>query len=164
MQKVRLLNGRRQLSACYFSGDPLVVEFDLNFPRPLNAPQIGIGFDNCWGQRICSVATYLSRSNLPALEGRCQVRCHVPELPLLPGTYTLSLSVGHLQESLLDQVEHAVALEILPADFFGNGRLESAQLGGTLVRSSWSVTERPPPEGEEEVCHAGWHFRCDTHV
>jgi len=164
MQKVRLLNGRRQLSACFFSGDQLFVEFDLKFSRPLNAPQIGIGFDNSWGQRVCSVATYLSRSNLPALAGRCQVRCHVPELPLLPGTYTLSLSVGHLQESLLDRIEHTVALEVLPADYYGNGRLESAQLGGTLVRSSWSVTGRPEPAGEEEVCHDGGSLRCDAHV
>jgi len=164
MQKVRLLNGRRQLSACFFSGDPLVVEFDLSFPRPLNAPQIGIGFDNCWGQRVCSVATYLSRCALPVLLGKCRVRCYVPELPLLPGTYTLSLSVGHLQESLLDQIEHTVALEVLPADFFGNGRLESAQLGGTLVRSSWSVGEDSEPAEGEEICHDGGPVRCNAHV
>ena len=163
MRAVRLRNSRQQLSAAFFSGDPLCVEFDLEFPRPLHAPQIGIGFDNCWGQRVCSVATYLSRSDLPALDGRCRVRCHVPELPLLPGTYTLSLSVGHLQESLLDQVEHVVALEVLPADFFGNGRLESAQLGGTLVRSLWSVVEPPHPE-EEEDRHAAGRLRCDAHV
>jgi lipopolysaccharide transport system ATP-binding protein len=142
LQKVRLLNAQQQLASRFFSGDELFVDFELLFPRPLSAPQIGIGFDNSWGQRVCSVATYLWRGALPALQGRCRVRCHVPELPLLPGPYTLSLSVGHLQESLLDQVENTVALEVLPADFFGNGRLESAQLGGTLVRSSWSVVER----------------------
>jgi lipopolysaccharide transport system ATP-binding protein len=163
MQKVSLRNGRRQLAACFFSGEPLIVDFDLFFPRALQAPQIGIGFDNSWGQRVCSVATYLARGNLPSLEGHCRVRCQVPELPLLPGTYTLSLSVGHLQDSLLDQVEHTVALEVLPADFFGNGRLESAQLGGTLVRSTWSVAEETGAAHGEEVGH-GERFRCDTHV
>jgi lipopolysaccharide transport system ATP-binding protein len=158
MHRVSLRNARRELAACFFSGEALIVDFELCLPRALQAPQIGIGFDNVWGQRVCSVATYLARGALPPLEGRCQVRCQVPELPLLPGTYTLSLSVGHLQDTLLDQVEHIVALEVLPADFFGNGRLESARLGGTLVRSCWSVVEE-----REEVEHGG-RLRCDAHV
>jgi lipopolysaccharide transport system ATP-binding protein len=163
-RRVRLLNAAGQPSARFFAGDTLGVELDLELARPLAAPQVGIGFDNGWGQRVCSVATYLSRSNLPALRGRCRVRCHVPELPLLPGTYTLSLSVGHLQDSLLDQIENTVALEVLPADFFGNGRLETAHLGGTLVRSSWSVVDRRVAEWGGEDCHDGQRVGCDTHV
>jgi len=139
MQRLRLLNRLDQPTSRFYCGDEVIMYFDLDFARPTQAPQLGVGFDNIWGQRIFSVATYLSSTTLPSLDGQCMVRCRIPELPLVPGTYILSLSVGTLDQPLLDQIEHMVAIEVLPSDFFGNGRLASGRLGQTLVRSEWSM-------------------------
>ncbi|MGH7146325.1 MAG: ABC transporter ATP-binding protein [Nitrospiraceae bacterium] len=139
MQRVRLRDREDNLTSTFYCGDEIFVEFDLMLPALVEAPQIGIGFDNVWGQRITSVTTYLSATPLPSLVGSCRVRCRIPELPLVSGTYTLSLSVGNLQQPLLDQIENVVSIEVLPSDFFGSGRHPPPDLGQTLVRSQWSL-------------------------
>jgi hypothetical protein len=104
-------------------------------------PQFGIGFEDCHGSRVFSVATYLSTSKLPELGGRCRVRCSISELALTPGRYWLSLSAGTAGNPLVDALDEAVALEIEGGDFFGNGKIPSTALGRVLVRSDWAVAE-----------------------
>jgi lipopolysaccharide transport system ATP-binding protein len=137
LRLLRLCDSQGQPTSRFAVGGDVLLELTLNLPRPLHAPQVRVDLDNGWGQRVCSVATYLSPTPLPPLEERCRVRCRIPELPLVPGTYTLGLSVGTLHQQPLDQVEQAAALEVLPHDFFGNGRMPTQGLGVVLVRSEW---------------------------
>jgi lipopolysaccharide transport system ATP-binding protein len=147
---LRMFNGNGEPAARVPCGEPLTLEFDLDLDRTLTEPQLGVGFDNHWGQRICTVTTYLSPSELPVLAGACRVRCRIPELPLVPGPYTLTLNCGSTQEPLLDHLENSVALEVLTADYFGNGRMAGAQLGDTLMRSDWSADGAFVPSREEQ--------------
>jgi lipopolysaccharide transport system ATP-binding protein len=148
IRKVRLFNAMDQLASRIACGEALTVEFELDLPQPIQEANIGVGFDNHWGQRICTIANYLSPTELPVLEGVCRVRCRIPELPLVPGTYTLTLNAGTSHQPLLDHLQNVVALEVLPADFFGTGRMVSAQLGETLLRSEWCVAV------DQDVCAA----------
>jgi lipopolysaccharide transport system ATP-binding protein len=139
LRRLQLRNGQEQATSRIPCGGAVLLDFALDFPRPVQAPQLRVDVDNGWGQRVCSVATHLSATALPALEGPCRVRCTVPELALVPGTYTLSLSVGVLHEKPLDQLEQAVTVEVLPHDFYGSGRMPTHGIGQFLVRSQWSV-------------------------
>jgi lipopolysaccharide transport system ATP-binding protein len=141
VRKLRVLTAEGQPSSRLVCGEAATFELELDLERPLQTPRVGVGFDNHWGQRVCTVATELSERGLPALGGPCRVRCHVPELPLMPGNYTLTVNVGNMQEPLLDCLENVVAVEVLPADFFGNGRLPLGTQGDTLVRSRWAVVD-----------------------
>jgi lipopolysaccharide transport system ATP-binding protein len=158
IQRLRMFDGNGLLASRVPCGEPLTVEFDLDLVRPLNEPVLGVGFDNQWGQRICTVTTFLSRCDLPALADRCRVRCLIPELPLVPGAYTLTLNVGTSQEPLIDHLENVVSLEVLPADFFGTGRMVTSAWGNTLVRSDWAacgLAEDAKPQAailEEPLC------------
>jgi lipopolysaccharide transport system ATP-binding protein len=152
IRTLRLFNGLDRLASRVPCGEPLTVEFDLELDRALSEPQLGVGFDNHWGQRVCTVTTFLSQSELPALAGRCRVRCRIPELPLVPGHYTLTLHVGSSQEPLIDHLENVVALEVLPADFFGTGRMVTSLWGDTLVRSDWELAEPARIDLEESAC------------
>jgi lipopolysaccharide transport system ATP-binding protein len=140
IRTLRLYNSAGQLAARIGCGEALTIEFELDLPHALGQPRFGVGFDNHWGQRVSTVANFLSPGELPLLEGQCRVRCRIAELPLVPGTYTLTLSAGTAHQPLLDHLENVMALEVLPADFFGNGRMATAQLGETLLRSDWWVS------------------------
>jgi lipopolysaccharide transport system ATP-binding protein len=145
MRKVRLLNAARQLTRFVMCGHPLTLEFDLRLPQAVDTPQVGVGVDDHWGQRVFSVGSFLAADDLPALPaGDITVRCHIPAVPLTPGRYTLSLSVGYTLAELVDQVEGVVVFDVEPGDFFGNGRLPSRELGQTLVRSEWAVSGEEP--------------------
>jgi lipopolysaccharide transport system ATP-binding protein len=139
LRRVRLLNAQGQMAAKFFCGDEVVLDFELQFPHPVQTPQVRVDFDNSWGQRVCSVATFLAPTGLPAVDGPCRVRCRIPELPLVPGTYTLSLSAGNVPQRPLDQIDQAVALEVERTDYYGTGRLPDHGIGQVLVRSQWAV-------------------------
>ncbi|WP_171470331.1 ABC transporter ATP-binding protein [Frigoriglobus tundricola] len=140
MRAIRLLDGAGRPTRHVVCGEPLTIEFDVRLDRAADTPQLGAGVDDQWGQRVFSVGSFLAPDDLPALPaGDSTVRCHIPAVPLTPGRYTLSLSIGYALAELADQVEGLVAFDVEAGDFFGNGRLPSPELGQTLVRSDWSV-------------------------
>ena len=136
-RRLRFLDRQGNLCKSFAPGEPIVIEIDVHFASATESPQFGIGIDDHIGQRVCSIATYFSASTLPSVKGTATIRCEIPGLPLAPGTYPLSLSTG--KNGFLDQIEDAVALEIHPEDYLGNGRLPSRKLGQILCRSHWSV-------------------------
>jgi lipopolysaccharide transport system ATP-binding protein len=149
IHKVRLVNAAGEVTSRIPCGEALTVEMELRLPQTLNEPVFCVGFDNHWGHRVCTVASFLAPGELPAAQGFCRVRCRIGELALVPGTYTLTLNAGTSYQPLVDHLENVVALEVLPADFFGTGRMVTAQLGETLVRSDWCVTSQ---HEETESC------------
>jgi lipopolysaccharide transport system ATP-binding protein len=141
IRAVRLLDASGRPAKFVMCGDPLTIEFDLRLDRPADTPQIGVGVDDTWGQRVFSVGSFLAPDDLAPLQaGDSTVRCHIPAIPLAPGRYTLSLSFGFALAELADQVEGVVAFDVEASDFYGNGRLPLPEHGQTLVRSAWSGT------------------------
>jgi lipopolysaccharide transport system ATP-binding protein len=143
---VRLLNRDGVPTDRFQCGEAMTIELRCDPEKPIADPQVGIGVHDWMGMRIFTAGTYLSNSSLPPLQGPSTYRCHLDELPLVPGRYVLSFYLGHYHEHLLDGQEyaglmdvldHAVAFEVEPSDFFGNGRIAKAGLGRTLVRSRW---------------------------
>jgi hypothetical protein len=125
----------------FHCGETMRIEFTFDPVVPLKFPQFGIGVDDWMGSRIFSITTYFSDSKLPSLEQPCKVICHIDEVPLAPGRYSLSLSAGTPHNTLVDQLENAVSFDVEPVDFFGNGRVPDPGFGRVLVRSRWeSVT------------------------
>jgi lipopolysaccharide transport system ATP-binding protein len=140
LRAVRFLDAADRPARFVLCGDPFTLEFDLRFPHAVDTPQVGVGVDDRWGQRVFSVGSFLAPGDLPPLPaGDSTVRCRIPAVPLTPGRYTLSLSVGYTFAELVDQVEGVVAFDVEAGDFFGNGRLPTPDMGQTLVRSDWTV-------------------------
>jgi lipopolysaccharide transport system ATP-binding protein len=137
VRRVRIRDGDGRPTSRIACGGGLTIEIELESERPLLSPRVAVGFVNQWGQRVCTAATELSITPLPPLQGASQLRCEIAELPLAPGNYTLTLIAGTNQEPVMDCLDSVLALEVFPADFFGNGRLPIAGQGDTLVRSRW---------------------------
>ena len=141
LKRVRLLDADGKVKDRFHCGEAMKIEFTLDPPVKLNAPQLGIGVDDWMGSRIFSITTYFSDSELPALERACKVVCHLDEIPLAPGRYTLSLSAGTSHNMLMDALDNAMSFDIDLVDYFGNGRIPDPTLGRVLLRSRWNAVE-----------------------
>ena len=137
LKRVRLLDRDGKVKDRFGCGEAMQIEFTFDPVITLRAPQFGIGVDDWMGSRIFSLTTYFSDSELPSLEKPCVVSCHLDELPLAPGRYTLSLSAGNLHNPTIDALDNAVSFDVDSVDYYGNGRTPEAAFGRILVRSRW---------------------------
>ena len=65
--------------------------------------------------------------------------CHIPRLPLQPGSYSFNVYCAAGSE-LADWVLNAGQIEVEAGDFFGSGRLPALDQGPFLVEHSWAVS------------------------
>lgn len=140
--KIRFLDPDGNLTTGFLPGHKFTIEFVIAPGVNIPQPHFGIGFDDSFGTRVFSLITQYSGIYLPGLKGEEIIRCTIEQLPLAPGTYTLSLSAGTFQVPLMDAIENAVRFEVLQHDFFGSGKLPYANLGSVLIRSDWKSHPR----------------------
>jgi len=139
LKAVRFLNSKGQTTDTFGAGEAITIALEFDPVIPLEVPHFGIGFEDVFGQRIFCVTTNLSSTPLPPLRQNATVYCQLPELPLIPGSYSLNLSAGTVGQFLLDSLHNAATIQVVPTDFFGTGNLPPARLGAVLVRSHWSL-------------------------
>ncbi len=142
LRRVRLLDSDDSVKDRFVCGEPMKIEFTLDPVVQLKAPQVGIGVDDWMGSRVFSLTTYFSDSHLPPLKKSSRIVCHVDELPLAPGRYSLSLSAGTPDNLLVDALDNAMCFDVEPVDYYGNGRNPEAAFGRILIRSRWESSER----------------------
>jgi lipopolysaccharide transport system ATP-binding protein len=141
IERVRLFNPTREQTEAFACGDRMTIEMYLNPSVALHSPQLGIGVNDQFGQRLFTLATYYSPEQIGAISGCCIARCHIEELPLAPGRYSLTLAAGTPAEPTKDWLQHAAFFTVVEADYFACGRYPHAGHGPFLVRSSWSLEE-----------------------
>ncbi|HEY8223909.1 MAG TPA: Wzt carbohydrate-binding domain-containing protein, partial [Pyrinomonadaceae bacterium] len=139
LKRVRLLDTDGNVKDRFHCGEPMRIELTFEPAVNLKTPEFGIGVDDWMGSRIFSITTYFSDSELPSLESACRIICHLDEIPLAPGRYTLSLSAGTSHNTVIDALDSAVSFDVESVDFYGNGRIPDPGLGRVLVRSRWET-------------------------
>jgi lipopolysaccharide transport system ATP-binding protein len=75
------------------------------------------------------------------------VRCYVPEMPLLPGPYRITVwcANGRRREDVLDVVENAAELDIISTDYFNTGYLpKMGAQGYFLLNAQWEIPSAEP--------------------
>jgi lipopolysaccharide transport system ATP-binding protein len=70
-------------------------------------------------------------------EGVCNVSCMIPKFPLFSGTYYINTLCYSKTLGVLDEIEHAIKLEVEDGDFFGTGKLPTIKKG-IIVNHTWS--------------------------
>jgi len=68
--------------------------------------------------------------------------CEIPDVPLVPGRYTLDLYLGDRSRSL-DTVLDAINFTVAPRDVFGTGRLPEAHHGSLVWSGRWWMDQSP---------------------
>lgn len=71
---------------------------------------------------------------------RAVVVCEVPSLALVPGAYSVDLSVGN-ENLIVETVERAERVEVVFADMLATGQLPRPAFGCAIQRSSWRVSD-----------------------
>jgi lipopolysaccharide transport system ATP-binding protein len=142
--RIRLLNEAGAETTSFTSGGPVIVELRARPGCPVSEPHFAIGFEDSLGVRLFTVATYLTDSAPAASRRTGHLLCHIDQLPLVPGRYTLTLNAGPQHAVWTDVIDQAVSFDVLPSDFYGNGRLPNPDWGRFLVRSRWQPAGAAP--------------------
>lgn len=71
---------------------------------------------------------------------RALVVCTLPQLPLRPGSYFLTVTLQRRTE-IVDRLEDAIEFTISPSDFFGSGVLPGPDHAPLLLPQRWRVEE-----------------------
>jgi lipopolysaccharide transport system ATP-binding protein len=109
---------------------------------PLSAPlDIAILLRDFHGNRVTTLASYFTGTSPTRIGETCEIRCTVPNLPLLAGEYRIDLWCATAEETQ-DSLEDAAILRVEPGNYFGNQkdlRLPQAERHGCcMVPQVWA--------------------------
>lgn len=115
-------------------GSPFRICFRFKASHLLHDPGFGCDVYNIFGQRVFVLTSYLIKNTRFKNVSEGTVTYTIPELPLLPGRYTVSLGVAERKIKTIDYVDMALSFNVLPHDIFSTGiPLESGH-GSVFVR------------------------------
>jgi lipopolysaccharide transport system ATP-binding protein len=137
---VSIVDDSGNQTANILAGSPLTIQIDYDSPVPLHQPVLGCIVETSMGERLFFLQTMLQYGRLKSLPQKGVACCHVPELPLSPGRYYLTIGLSS-HDRQLDRLERAVVLDVQPADFYGTGNLPSPRHGRFLVRAHWRFSD-----------------------
>lgn len=118
-------------------GASLKVRVHFSLPHPTSAFNVGLGFNNTFGQRVFTAHTLFEPGMDHAQIVGAQVAvCEIPSLTLLPGDYVLRvwLDIGNVEADLIDS---AARIKVLESDYYGSGKLPND--GAFVLEQHWSL-------------------------
>jgi lipopolysaccharide transport system ATP-binding protein len=120
-------------------GARLKVKVHFDLPKPTASFNIGMGFNNVFGQRIFTAHSQFepNRSGTERVGAQVFV-CDIPSLTLMPGDYTLRiwLDIGNTEADLIND---AARITVVESDYYGTGKVP---WNGTFVlKHHWYVDQ-----------------------
>jgi lipopolysaccharide transport system ATP-binding protein len=106
-----------------------------DFDQPGNIT-CGVALLNGRGQRVALFHSEYHGGMVLKGSSYQKLRCHVPALPLGPGTYSVELVAADGFE-ILERLERAGDLEIVFSDLLGTGKLPNAQQSTVVLPADW---------------------------
>jgi lipopolysaccharide transport system ATP-binding protein len=141
LSKIRLLDEAGNPTTQIPCGAPMTVELIAVPDGPFTEPHFGVGIDDVLGCRVLTAGTYLTDTAPASLRRTGHLLCRIDALPLAPGRYSLTPHAGPQGALRSDMIDQALWFEVVPTDFYGNGRLPNPDWGRCLIRSRWSEGE-----------------------
>ena len=118
-------------------GASLKVRVRFTLPHPTSSFDVGLGFNNAFGQRVFTAHTLFEPDRDHSLVAGDQTAvCEIPSLTLVPGDYVVRvwLDVGNAEADLVDS---AARITILESDYYGSGKLPND--GAFVLEQNWSL-------------------------
>ena len=98
-----------------------------------------LAINNAMGQRIVMFHTkYHSMLKVPQGQ-HVSLICKVPSFTLNAGDYTVEVGIADQFAGMLERVDCASKLEVLPKDYFGTGLLPTRNQGQVILAANWEV-------------------------
>ena len=122
-------------------GARLKIRIQFELPNSTASFNIGLGFNNAFGQRIFTAHSYFE-PNRPTGEyvGPQIFTCDIPSLTFVPGDYTLRvwLDIGNTKADLIDD---AAQVTVLESDYYGTGKVPWN--GAFVLKHHWYLEQVP---------------------
>ncbi len=136
-------------SKSFHTGDDLV--FDIHYScgdQTIDLVQLGVS--SMTGQRVFTVGTHLCPDFEQALKGQGVIECHLPNVLLADGEYSVTVMMGkRLPPRNIDYVENALRFRIESDNYFGTGLTTLPGQGHLAQKSQWRLMkEVNQSEGE----------------
>lgn len=137
---VELLTLGQQPATALPMGEGLSIELGVESRCSMENVVLAINLFDQQGTRVCAInSETVGNWTLQIGNGeRTKVACRILKANLAAGVYSLNLAMRH-QDVLLDRIEHAVSLEVVPADVFGTGRSPSG-VSIMYLEADWEKT------------------------
>ena len=127
---VRLLDAQGEERQNFHTGESLTVELHYQAAARVARPVFGLAIHRGDGLLITGPNTQFAGYEIPAVEGEGVVRYMVSELPLLEGTYYISVSSHNWEDTeMYDYHDRLYAFRVLPS--------EPEQYGLLTLQGNW---------------------------
>ncbi|HVT88210.1 MAG TPA: ABC transporter ATP-binding protein [Tepidisphaeraceae bacterium] len=119
-------------------GQPATFEVHLASERRLPEVSVAIHISSSIGQRVVSLHSRYQCPRQISVDGHTVVRCRMDSCQLIPGTYSIVLSVDSIGQRV-DRIESGLGFEVAPRDVYGTGRLPPPRDGVYVPMVTWHV-------------------------
>lgn len=131
---VRLIDQTGNASLAHTTGNPMTIEIDFNSHRNLRETVFGLKISNLHGTEIWATNSKRRRQFIETLRETGIVRIHIPSLPLLEGSYDLSVTVSdHTERKIYDCLDRRIRFDVTPGTNFDEGLV--------TIESLWDTSE-----------------------
>lgn len=118
-------------------GSPLKMKVHFDLLKPTSNFNVGIGFNNNYGQRIFTAHSVFEPHRWTnECVGRQTMVCQIPSFTLMPGEYAIKVWL-EVNSSEADAIEDAVKLRVLDSDFYGTGKVPWN--GAFVLKHRWEL-------------------------
>jgi len=135
-----LLNGELLAGEhAFVAGADLHFRFVVRLPELMRGCTVGVHFDDELGARVYAANSRWRLRPVELPRGDHVFECHIPELPLVPGRYHLSIGFSS-QDEQIDWLERVASVDLARTDVYGTGELPQVGQGYFLTRADWHIT------------------------
>ena len=129
--KVELLDQELSTSDVFATGRPMTIRIHFDAHVPISDPVVGIRITHLHGANIWGTNTKRRAFTLPNIFGKGSVDLKIDSLPLLEGTYDLTIALSdHAEVHPFDHWEKRIRFDVHQYDTFDEGIVS--------IESTWS--------------------------
>ena len=142
LRRIKMEDAAGQIVDAIPMGGRLRILFDFECSRPVRNPGFGIGVDDHSGTRMFSLNNYMcpAPDNTFDRLRRGRVCIDIPEVPLLPGRYSLRVALTQDNDQWVDCIDQAVHFDVVAADVFKSGRIPDRSQGIVFAEGTVTVS------------------------
>ena len=124
-----------------------------NAPRRFR-PNISICIKNYFGVPVFTASNRTqTQYQIADMVTAGEIVCHLRELPLLQGTYSIDLFLSE-EYANMDVIYDAISFEVLPADVFDSGQIPNTHEGTIFWPAEFAITPTDAPVPSPSATHA----------
>lgn len=139
IEKVELCDEDGTAKSVFHTNDSMVVRMHYAAKREIERPVFGIAIHDRNGTHICGPNTRFDDIQIPEAAGTGIVEYRIPMLPLLAGTYEVSVAATNFEDSeMFDYHDRLYPFRVYPGDV-------KEKYGLLTMRGSWHVHSEPAP-------------------